>query len=678
MNQARSENYCYEYLDSAPFAVIGGHRYWRVYRLVNNSRDEWMRDGQGVRAMVECEGVTKQALEAWRAQAAAARSSAVLRPDDIATSSDAMLAWITFFPLALDKFSAAVLPYTFRSLWTGVEMYLYGLAECEAAGGLKPAGVFIDEADHMAAVDTSPLSPGTEPSGLPLLRDMLKGQMGANAVLLLLNSQHTAQEIHADVCRHNKARKNAQSPDGGELRGVRVRLRAKKKTASFSMPYEIADGPRNPDIMIDQPVLTAAELAVSLRAVYLPEGTLPFERLFELILDERDNQLRLKNLSGLPWGRADDPHLSVEPGQCAVPRQGETFTVQITDKIVLEFTVDKFHTVESIAPAAPSIPAPPAPASIPAPSRPERPVPAAAPAKPLPRKKGIEELLSRFQLEDTPPEIGESAAGFEIAERHPVIVDHYPPDAWREARIAPVYRGLSQWTPVPGLGQLRYFCVDDRDQSLWIVRDEVNTKGLFEVGDPRIRSLSFEKKRVAAVNLAAILEGVMRQGWIPSQLLESRILIHPDTMDVTFPDGYLLCRPGEKMGARTLGYIAPESYRDGARATQAAVNYALAVWIFRLMTGGFPCEGGRTRQAVRGALLREAQLAEKLYGEEALFCFDAENAANRPDPDAPEAQAWERLPASCQAAFQAAFGGGLREPAQRPSPAQWIDALNNG
>ena len=123
----------------------------------------------------------------------------------------------------------------------------------------------------------------------------------------------------------------------------------------------------------------------------------------------------------------------------------------------------------------------------------------------------------------------------------------------------------------------------------------------------------------------------------------------------------------------TPGFMAPEVLPGSAKPSASTDQFSLAVLPFRLPPRHDPFPG-RQELAIR---CLDEPARRRLYGEEALFIFDPNNPANRPDPEdhAAALVTWPIYPQSLQQLFETSFGAGLRQPSQRPLTGQWKQQL---
>ncbi|MFM7087325.1 MAG: protein kinase domain-containing protein [Cyanobium sp.] len=124
----------------------------------------------------------------------------------------------------------------------------------------------------------------------------------------------------------------------------------------------------------------------------------------------------------------------------------------------------------------------------------------------------------------------------------------------------------------------------------------------------------------------------------------------------------------------TTGFMAPEVMLGRCKPGVSSDLFSLAVLLFRLLTRHDPFLG-RLELQIR---CLDEPARRRLYAEEALFIFDADDARNRPDPDAHPAPllTWPIYPPHLQALFEQSLGRGARQPEQRALPHQWRNALS--
>lgn len=132
-------------------------------------------------------------------------------------------------------------------------------------------------------------------------------------------------------------------------------------------------------------------------------------------------------------------------------------------------------------------------------------------------------------------------------------------------------------------------------------------------------------------------------------------------------------RPSVMGGTRE--YQAPELVERRAGPSRATDLHALAVLLFRLLAVNHPLVGAR-EHGMRNSATPEA--TRQLFGSEARFVFDPEDASNAPVPgrDAAMIALWPALPRLVRDLFTRAFTAGLRDPAHgRVQEGEWRRAM---
>ena len=194
--------------------------------------------------------------------------------------------------------------------------------------------------------------------------------------------------------------------------------------------------------------------------------------------------------------------------------------------------------------------------------------------------------------------------------------------------------------------------------------------------EDRIRShpgFHFGYLLTAARNTASAFAAIHQAGCCVGDVNESNTmitasalvtLIDCDSFQVPGPGGPLRCPVGKpeytapELAGRPLGL---------ADRTPASDAFGLAVLIFQLLMQGFHPFSGRWRGAGEPPDAAR-RIRDGLYAYGGHFELD-------PPPAAPGLAV---LPRGVRAAFDAAFGVGVAEPARRPSAADWVRVLDEG
>ncbi len=123
----------------------------------------------------------------------------------------------------------------------------------------------------------------------------------------------------------------------------------------------------------------------------------------------------------------------------------------------------------------------------------------------------------------------------------------------------------------------------------------------------------------------------------------------------------------------TPGFMAPEVLLGQAQPSSSSDLFSLAVLMFWLLTRSDPLKG-RLELQIR---CLDMAARRRLYGEDPVFVFDAEDLRNRPDPILHQAalRTWPIYPPELQTLFQRTFGEGLRDTGRRTLCSQWLRVL---
>jgi serine/threonine protein kinase len=124
----------------------------------------------------------------------------------------------------------------------------------------------------------------------------------------------------------------------------------------------------------------------------------------------------------------------------------------------------------------------------------------------------------------------------------------------------------------------------------------------------------------------------------------------------------------------TAGFMAPEVLLGRSTPSSNSDLYSLAVLLFRLLTRHDPFLG-RLELGIR---CLDEPARRRLYGEEAVFIFSADDDRNRPDPTVHPAPllTWPIYPPQIKALFEQSLGKGARDPGRRAYTGQWLQALS--
>lgn len=180
------------------------------------------------------------------------------------------------------------------------------------------------------------------------------------------------------------------------------------------------------------------------------------------------------------------------------------------------------------------------------------------------------------------------------------------------------------------------------------------------------------------------------KGLCYKDLNEGNIFFNPKTGDVKIIDNDNIGVPQNFTIKGTTGYMAPEVLM-GAKPDRKSDLFSMAVFLYRLLVGGYPLEGKQTLEYLKK---HEDQFDEDfatnkmLYGEKALFVFDPKNHANsirslKEKPYPYQTMAYDNLPAEIKDCFVNTFSTNLSKErsAMRTDDKKWykvFDKLEQG
>ena len=173
-------------------------------------------------------------------------------------------------------------------------------------------------------------------------------------------------------------------------------------------------------------------------------------------------------------------------------------------------------------------------------------------------------------------------------------------------------------------------------------------------------------------------------GWCYKDINEGNIYIDPDTGEVCIVDCDNISIPQTKTIRGTTCYMAPEIY-DTGKPDANTDKYSMAVYYYRLLTGGYPMDGKRTLEYLRRTEQCIQEAAPVIYGRDALFAFDENSSENSirglargRDGEVYRRQVkmWDNLPDEIQQCFQKTFGAGLHKPESRTTDTVWYQCFD--
>lgn len=201
--------------------------------------------------------------------------------------------------------------------------------------------------------------------------------------------------------------------------------------------------------------------------------------------------------------------------------------------------------------------------------------------------------------------------------------------------------------------------------------------GYHEIGEYMLlhaKINSFKTIIDASLHIISAFRVLHNLGYSYQDLNDGNFLIEPKTGKVLICDNDNVAPNGEQTGI--LGkprYMAPEIVMHKQMPDNLSDRFSMFVIIYILFCLNHPLEG---RKSLIPALTDE--MAEKLYGSDALFMMDPNDHSNAPDKviHANTLSIWPYLPDYMQALFIKSFSQkALFTPSARPKELDWIKAL---
>lgn len=171
----------------------------------------------------------------------------------------------------------------------------------------------------------------------------------------------------------------------------------------------------------------------------------------------------------------------------------------------------------------------------------------------------------------------------------------------------------------------------------------------------------------ACINIAHFFRRVHFKGWCYKDINEGNIYINNQTGEIRIIDCDNISVQSTKTIKGTDCYMAPEVYVTSTPDTYTDY-FSMAVLFYRLLVGGYPMDGKKTRQYLLSNNLSVQEAASTIYGSMAVFAFDPKDRSNEirklVDPIAPhkyelQTRIWNRLPIEIQQRFIQTFSTGL-------------------
>lgn len=186
----------------------------------------------------------------------------------------------------------------------------------------------------------------------------------------------------------------------------------------------------------------------------------------------------------------------------------------------------------------------------------------------------------------------------------------------------------------------------------------------------------------ACNNIAQLFRRVHLTGWCYKDINEGNIYINNKTGEIRIIDCDNISVQSAKTIKGTDGFMAPEVYVTSTPDTHTDY-FSMAVLFYRMLVGGFPMDGKKTRDYLIANNLSIQEAASAIYGNMALFAFDPKDRSNEirnlvdklnPQLYAIQTKRWNRLPAEIKNGFIKTFSTGLAnaERHKRATDRDWI------
>jgi serine/threonine protein kinase len=172
----------------------------------------------------------------------------------------------------------------------------------------------------------------------------------------------------------------------------------------------------------------------------------------------------------------------------------------------------------------------------------------------------------------------------------------------------------------------------------------------------------------AGLHLANGFMKLHREGYSYQDLNDGNFFINPEDGDV------LIC-DNDNVSTKNLGiagkcrYMAPEVVKGKEKPNSYTDRFSLAIVLFMHFFRSHPFEGART---VENPCMTDA-MEKKYFGTNPVFCFDPNNATNRPVKGVHNdiIRLWPMYPKYIQQAFTDVFTRGVNDVSERLTARQW-------
>lgn len=183
-------------------------------------------------------------------------------------------------------------------------------------------------------------------------------------------------------------------------------------------------------------------------------------------------------------------------------------------------------------------------------------------------------------------------------------------------------------------------------------------------------------------NFARVFETIHKtKGMCYKDVNEGNIFFNPKTGDIRVIDNDNIGLAEKFTIKGTSKYMAPEIIL-GDKPDTRSDSFSFAVFVYRLLIGGYPFEGPYTDAYCEKHDVLEDDAKKIIYGEKAIFVWDENNKLNSiensTDPQLQgQAEFWKRLPESIKELFKKTFVTNLPKDrrAERTTDEEWSDTF---
>lgn len=206
---------------------------------------------------------------------------------------------------------------------------------------------------------------------------------------------------------------------------------------------------------------------------------------------------------------------------------------------------------------------------------------------------------------------------------------------------------------------------------------DLRPEGYYELSDfmlVNVKFSSFKTAVEACIKMVSAFRLLHNHGYSYQDINDGNFFINPKTGDVLICDNDNVAPNGTNMGiVGKPRYMAPEIVFKGALPNTQTDRFSLSVILFLLLCMNHPLEG---KKSLVPCLT--PQIAEKIYGSEALFICDPNDQSNGPVKSIHNnvIARWNFMPDYIKEAFIKAFSKqAIDEPGRRLRELDWLKVL---